>query len=313
MMFSRDQGRTWTDPRVINDTPIDDRDAGLVSLGGAAVMVTWFTYAAREHIHNPPAHWTAAWNLWPEPLQRELTGSWARVSHDAGLTWGPQRPTPVSAPCGPIMLRDGRLLYLGKAGYPGRLGTNDMRPRALQAHASGDQGETWQHLGDVPAPDAMRNENMYEPHVLELPDGRLLGMIRIQRAPDEDANAPIWQHHQFSLAQTTSDDGGRPWSQARCLGVMGSPPHLMQHSSGAIICTFGYRLEPFGQRAIISHDAGQTWSDPIVLREDGPDSDLGYPATLERPDGTLFTVYYQKPRPGKNTAILYSQWTLPRR
>ena len=40
---SRDEGRTWTSPRVIHDSPFDDRDAGIISLGGRKLLVAWFT------------------------------------------------------------------------------------------------------------------------------------------------------------------------------------------------------------------------------------------------------------------------------
>ena len=37
---SRDDGRGWSQPRVIQDSPIDDRDAGLVNLGGRSLLAT---------------------------------------------------------------------------------------------------------------------------------------------------------------------------------------------------------------------------------------------------------------------------------
>ena len=38
----------WTSPRVINDTPSDDRDSGVISLGGTdSLLVTWFSVDAR--------------------------------------------------------------------------------------------------------------------------------------------------------------------------------------------------------------------------------------------------------------------------
>ena len=43
-----------------------------------------------------------------------------------------------------------------------------------------------------------------------------------------------------------------------------------------------------------------------------PDGDLGYPATVELGDGSLFTVYYQKAAPGEKCSLLWSRWKLPR-
>ena len=67
---------------------------------------------------------------------------------------------------------------------------------------------------------------------------------------------------------------------------------------------------PYGQRARISRDDGATWSDEIILRDDGPDGDLGYPCSVELPGGDILTVYYQK-RPGESLcSILWTQWRI---
>ena len=49
----------------------------------------------------------------------------------------------------------------------------------------------------------------------------------------------------------------------------------------------------------------------IVLRDDGPNGDLGYPATVELSDGSLFTVYYQAAVHDEPTGIMYTHWELP--
>ena len=76
----------------------------------------------------------------------------------------------------------------------------------------------------------------------------------------------------------------------------GFPPHLLTLSDGRLLCTYGYRRAPFGERACISDD-GVTWDRrrEIVLRDDADSGDLGYPATIEVDSGELITVYYQSP------------------
>ena len=76
------------------------------------------------------------------------------------------------------------------------------------------------------------------------------------------------------------------------LGFHGSPPHLLSHSSGCLICVYCNRgreeTDPgpgktqrstkftgFGQRAMISWDEGCSWTYDYVLRKDGVDTDLG--------------------------------------
>jgi len=62
--------------------------------------------------------------------------------------------------------------------------------------------------------------------------------------------------------------------------------------SGAIALTYGWRHSPYGIRAIVSKDDGQTWGKEMVLRCDGASWDLGYPRTVQRADGKCVTVYY---------------------
>ncbi|OPZ81583.1 MAG: hypothetical protein BWY76_02982 [bacterium ADurb.Bin429] len=115
----------------------------------------------------------------------------------------------------------------------------------------------------------------------------------------------------FSMMQTHSDDDGATWSVPVPLNYHGSPPHLLRHSSGALLLTYGYRQAPFGQRVAISTDEGATWTHDWIIRDDGPTGDLGYPSTVEMADGSLFTVCYQQVAEGEKCALLWSRWQLP--
>ena len=107
-----------------------------------------------------------------------------------------------------------------------------------------------------------------------------------------------------------SADGGRNWSETYRLPCDGTPPHLLLHSSGRVLCVYGYRHAPYGQRAMTTVD-GLTWSEEIIIRDDGLDSDLGYPASVELGDGSIFTIYYQRLPGDTQTSILSSRWKLP--
>ena len=139
----------------------------------------------------------------------------------------------------------------------------------------------------------------YEPHGIQLPSGKILVHIRAEGAP-----------YRFSIYQSESVDGGKTFSVPVCVNPCGSPPHLMLHSSGALICVYGYRSEPYGQRAMISWDEGATWERDIVLRDDGPSGDLGYPASVELKNGHILTVYYQKPTSDSPSSIYSTEWSL---
>jgi predicted neuraminidase len=72
----------------------------------------------------------------------------------------------------------------------------------------------------------------------------------------------------------------------------GNPPALIRLHDGRLCLTYGYRAAPWGIYGRLSDDGGRTWSDPIALREDGGGRDIGYPRSVERPDGKVVTVYY---------------------
>ena len=44
MYKSFDEGETWSAPMIINDTVLDDRDGGIVSLGGGKLLMTYFNH-----------------------------------------------------------------------------------------------------------------------------------------------------------------------------------------------------------------------------------------------------------------------------
>jgi hypothetical protein len=290
---------------------MDDRDAGVVALGGKSLLVSWFTSDTRRYLEGARkylkpeaiARWEQALKTWTEDMVKQWLGSWVILSAD-GRSWGNPILVPVSTPHGPIKLADGSLLYLGKAGFS----AGDQHRGDIMACVSADGGRTWTARGVVPLCEGTQQGNYHEPHVVELPGGKLVGMIRFEYSKED---APKPDQVNFSLFQTESDDGGQTWTRAKPTGIYGSPPHLIRHSSGKLVCVYGYRKSPYGQRVCISADGGATWQSDIILRDDGPDGDLGYPASVEMPDGSVFTICYQKHKAGEKCSLLWSRWTLP--
>ncbi len=311
MYKSFDGGKTWSIPMVINDTYLDDRDAGILFLGGKKLLVTWFSHPAKAYMKEYADGIRKTWSgsagvldAYPTiPEEFAAGGSFVRLSNDSGYTWGETIKVPVSSPHGPNVLKNGNIVYLGKAMY------TDAEPRgAVAAYGSSDGGHTWARLGGVPIPDGLSVDNFHEPHVLELDDGRLLGMIRAQGSGVGCGGQGTYSG--FTMYATTSNDGGKTWSMPKSLGVSGSPPHLLKHLSGAIICSFARREEPYSERALVSYDGGETWADEYILHETVP-GDIGYPASAELPNGEVITVYYQRAFENESfTSILYTKWSL---
>lgn len=100
--------------------------------------------------------------------------------------------------------------------------------------------------------------------------------------------------HAWIEAWASSDDGAS-WSQhidpVPNTGE-GNPPHLLKLADGRLGLTYGHRAKPYGIFARLSSDAGKSWSEPITLRDDGGGRDIGYPRSVQRPDGKVVTVYY---------------------
>jgi hypothetical protein len=109
-----------------------------------------------------------------------------------------------------------------------------------------------------------------------------------------------------------SDDDGKTWVyRNRAVpntGRGGNPPTLTRLQDGRLCLTYGYRAEPFGIRARLSQDGGATWGEEIILRGDGGCHDLGYPRTVQRPDGMVVTAYYFSDTPQGERYIAATLW-----
>ncbi len=316
MFISRDGGKTWTPPMIINDTELDDRDAGIVYLGNGRLLVTWFTHPAEVYrtryrpsleSSGKPYMGAAAKAILDEtyvnlPEDKLRGGSYARLSEDYGVTWSDPISIPVSAPHGPSLMKDGSLMYLGKDWYGAAV---ELEKDGIGSYRSTDNGRTWQFTAAVRCPEGLSWENFHEPHVIDLGGGHLLGAIRAQ-----GPGVP----HESTMYTVHSYDNGASWSDMVCVGEYGLPPHLLLHSSGKIILTYGKRGEaPVGERALVSDDGGITWSKMYRLDERTSQNDygdLGYPATVELDDGSLYSVYYQRAEGDDFPSILATHWEL---
>ncbi len=288
IMLSRstDGGETWLPPEVIFDSPLDDRESGLTVLGNGWILGHfWSTLhtSASYRALSPGSYRQDVIERWIRVVEGERyrsaaskQGGWMAVSRDGGRTWS----KPVrghDSVHGGIELADGSLLM---AGY------RDM-PEGVGVFAAANADSPWHPVAVVRSP---RRDSIAfgEPHLLQLRSGRILMMIRATARPydDQDPRCVLWE--------TYSDDGGRTWAAPFPTSLWGYPPHLALLADGRVLCTYGYRRPPFGERACVSPD-GLSWDirNEIVLRDDAPNGDLGYPSSLEIRQGIILTVYYQ--------------------
>ena len=298
MMTSDDEGNTYTQAQAVIETPLDDRDAGVVPFGENGVIVTSFnnTREAQRGWNPDNSEFMAYVDTVTDEDEAKYLGSTFRLSFDGGNTFGEIFISPVTSPHGPTALSDGTLLWVGRTFAEDDVFTENNRIEAWRVNTDGSMA----FVGAVPpAYKNGRQVNACEPSCIELPDGTLLCHFRGEGGV-------------FTVYQTLSTDGGATWSEPeQLLGDWGgSPPHLFLHSSGVLISVYGYRNAPYGVRMMLSTDLGRTWKTDIVLWDAGVSSDLGYPATVELSDGSLLTVFYAQDDVSGPCVIRQIKWKL---
>ncbi len=307
LMRSYDGGESWTWPEVVMDGPIDDRDAGVLETSKGSILITTFTSLAYvpqlERAEKLEAGQPGAWPAerlarWQAAHQRvgaeerqAALSEWMIRSTDGGVTFSGRYHCEVSSPHGPTQLSDGRLLYAGKDLWHGE--------QRVGVCESNDDGQTWHWLATIPARDGDDFRQYHELHAVETADGRIIAQIRNHNK----ANAG-------ETLQSESEDGGKTWSTPHAIGVWGLPSHLLRLRDDRLLMTYGYRRQPFGNQARISADHGRTWSEPIVISDDGPGGDLGYPSTVQLDDGSLVTIWYEVVKDIPKAVLRQAKWTL---
>lgn len=284
MVVSDDNGATWSDVKTINNTPLDDRDAGILVTDKGTVLVSWFTslefanpespqYKNRYYVYDRHSE-----KLIPE-IRQQWLGNWVRRSTDMGKSWGEFIKTPGNSPHGPIQLKDGRLLYVTNTGVS----------------ESADDGLTWKVIGAIPV--EKDTPALSEVHAVETEDGVIVALSRAK-----------------ILRQSFSYDGGRTWTVPHQTPLAGYPAHLIKLRNHWLAAVYARRSQPRGQFACISKDGGKTWDVEheitlcLAVPQEG--ADLGYPASVQLEDGSIFTIYYQVAAEGEMPCIMGTHWRL---
>lgn len=321
---SHDNGETWSEPRIINNSPIDDRDTGVVYIGNGKMLVSYFTISAQDFLPGGgyETQWGGCteeqknakkreWNSYSAAELQNFHGSFVLVSDDYGETWSERIRIPISCPHGPSLAQDGRTLL-----YAGLQGNNFV------TYTSRDFGRTWAQYSQVALPKlADNNWGYWEPYVIQLSNGSYVGAIRTGTTggKDKDGNEYIG-NKTLGVLTTTSYDGKNWTNPTRVPNMSGAPAHFLELDNGVVLMTYSYRLKEanggtgvIGCRGRLSYDDGVTWSEEeIIISEcrSTKNSDLGYPSTVQLDDGTLITIYYQPYDDDKPASVLYTKWRL---
>ena len=282
---STDNGLSWSEPETINNSPLDDRDVGIIQTDKGTLLVTWFTSLAFE---KNPKYRRHREKVTPKIVE-EYLGYWVMRSEDNGKTWGEPIKVRATTPHGPIQLEDGRLLYVG-------INYGEKKNIVIE---SKDDGRTWDDLATIAIPEDEDQGNYHEPHVVEAADGTLIAMSRYHEKNRDNSH----------LRQSESADGGRTWTTYHKTPIWGYPPHLIRLENGWLVVVYGVRRPEYGERACISKDNGKTWDieNEIVLSR-APNSDLGYPASVQLEDGSIYTVYYEVRNTKEPPYLMGTRW-----
>ena len=153
--YSADEGKTWSEPFVLIDTPADDRDASITQLADGKVLCNWFTYELGEK--GKEAHCTLM----------------LAESADGGQTWSEPRKLFDDVPCSsPI-----RVLSTGRLILPTYVETDTEHSGSVAY--SDDGGATWSQ--NIVIPNGKMKLDA-ETDVIELKDGTLYALQRDKMA-----------------------------------------------------------------------------------------------------------------------------------
>ncbi len=317
VMRSSDGGESWSAPQVAPGYDWHGVEcAGLTALADGSVMLNQWRFRwypldlARKRAASETLAMPAAW-AGALAGSRELDGGadlasraealapWARGGGDAyvhlSADGGRSFETTIRLDTAPFVggygMRGAALLPDGGLALP--LCDIPAYQRVFVVR-SRDGGRSW---GPAIAAASLEGRQFEEPAPLALSDGRIVMLVR------ENVSRRLWQ--------VASSDGGESWSRPEPTPIAGYPAHLLRLADGGILCVYGHREPDFSIRAVHSVDGGRSWSveTTATIRGALPSKDLGYPSAVQRPDGTVLTVYYAQEEDGVTS--IQATWFRP--
>jgi len=289
LIESDDRGRTWTNPRQLDDRLTFAQDLavwnapriGLLPDGRLVVNVDAFVF--------PPD--APDWNL-PQNLLSSQTFLW--FSEDEGRSWTERHLTEVQGFCTDKILALTADHWLTAVAY-----WSIRFPGAFRLHTvhSLDGGRTWPLSALTAEEDGVQHD---EPSVVRLEDGRLLCVMR------ENIHTTRPSHY------VLSEDDGYTWSTPRPAPFYGDRPAAGLLQSGKLLAIYR-NVEPkpgatmlndegrnpgtwawLGDLAGLEGDEGE--SRFLEIEYDGCESpgDYGYSGWVQFDDGEVFCVYHHR-------------------
>ena len=277
------------------DPEAADQDPSLLRLRDGRLLLagfSWYPYrASYDPAFDAEADATER-HVSNVPLRFRFWGGYTRLSDDGGRSWRSHANLPP-LPGLPDIIPGKRPLYGGAVrGRPLELpdgtvllATYGRHPKAKGQNASfllrsKDRGETW-HYGGIIAMDPAGEAGFAEPSLYAAPSGEIIAFHRTMGLDDR-------------LATARSADGGASWAPWQLSNLWGHPFDAVTLPGGGALLVYGYRHPPFGIRARRCDGEFRDLerSEELVIRDDSPSGDVGYPWAVSLPDGQVAVVYY---------------------
>ncbi len=224
-------------------------------------------------------------------------------SYDRGKTWAGPFSLPNFDTAGTAARTDYIVEDADSCMFFSTAAKSDGREGRLFCFRTDDGGKSFQFVSFV-------GDEMTEPgHFGIMPSSVRLGENELLVAERHREGA------RRNIALYRSTDNGKTWTReadpVESVGA-GNPPAMIRLADGRVCLTYGYRAEPFSMCAKISDDGGKSWGPELVMRNDGITKDMGYPRTVQRPDGKVVTIYYfADGKIGPERIIAASIWSPP--
>ncbi|MDB5208425.1 MAG: hypothetical protein JWR72_3500 [Flavisolibacter sp.] len=254
---SKDEGKTWSTPRILYDDVEDNRDAHLTQLNDGTIICTFFNLRIDTAKHGEVRI----------VASKDNGQTWNQTSQLVAKGWFCSAKVKE--------LSDGALLLPVYTIINNK--TNSTR---IGFTRSNDKGQSWD---PVLRAGLESDFTVNETEVITLRDGTLYAATR--------GNFKEQIHMQFS----TSKDLGKSWSTLSDIGFYGDAPSFTRLQSDEILLSVrGYltkeKTGPSYTCLRISSDECKTWQGPYLVDK----SSGAYPSTIELKDKTILIIFYQE-------------------
>lgn len=214
--------------------------------------------------------------------------SYVRTSDDEGQSWS----KPYEVPADPLVTNHRWPEITGTGAFKGRMvecdsgdlllagyhwSIPDHKGSVTRLFRSSDGGESWDYQPHIIACEGI---GLQEPTLAKWPRDKITAFHRTSNNDDK-------------LVIATSHDDGYTFDDPETVDITGHPYDALVLPDGRLFLVYGYRHEPMGVRArLVEEGQALADADEIIIRDDSPSRDTGYPSATVLQDGRILVIYY---------------------